>query len=150
MLTPSPKRTSAKSAAAQMKLALPFVVDPMFQPIENDRKRDFDISQKTLHYATALQLEKTGIKWETAQGWTTYLFSAGPSGHVAIHEKHQLIQEAETELDALIKQVLDEEAENWANEEKNRLPCRILLSNIAASADAEDIALFLSEFKYDM
>jgi hypothetical protein len=150
MLTPSPKLTTTKSAAAKMKPTPPFVVGPMLQRNESGRKRDLGISEKALCYATALQLEKTGIKWEMAQGWTTYLFSAGPSGNIAVREKYQLIKEADTELDALIKQVLDEETAYWANWEKDLLPCRLLLWNIAAGAVAEDIALFLSEFKYDM
>ncbi|KAF2441198.1 hypothetical protein P171DRAFT_91693 [Karstenula rhodostoma CBS 690.94] len=149
MLGPSPIRPTA-SAGAKMQAAAPFAVSPTLQRIKNNQKSDLDISQKTLFYATALQLEKTGIKWELAQGWTTYLFSVGSRGHVAVRQKYQFVEEAKTELDILIKQVLDEEAAYWANQEKNTLPCRLLLSNIAASADSEEVASFLSEFRYDI
>ncbi|KAJ4344563.1 uncharacterized protein N0V89_012307 [Didymosphaeria variabile] len=150
LLMPSPKPVIAKPTAAETQPVPPFVVGPTLQRIESDRKRDHGISRNVLYYAAALQLEKAGVKWEIAQAWTAYLFSAGATGHDAVREKQQLVEEAKAELDALIKQVLDEEAAYWANQEKVLLPRRLLLSNISAGADAEEVASFLSEFKYDI
>ncbi|OAG00379.1 uncharacterized protein CC84DRAFT_1168485 [Paraphaeosphaeria sporulosa] len=149
ILAPVSKRSLVPDMAKLQDAAV-HAVGPTLQRIKNDRKRDLPILQKALCYATALQLEKSGIKWELAQGWTIYLFSAGSSGYVAVREKRQLVEEAKAELDAIIKQVIDEEASYCANQEKNILPCRLLLSNIAAGADADEVALFLSEFKYDI
>lgn len=150
MLTPSPKQKTATSALAKMQLATPFTMDPTLERIKNDQKRVITIPQKALCYATALQLEKTGIKWGLVQGWTRYLFSAGSSGHTAVREKSQLVEAANAELDALIKEVVDDDGAYLASQKKNILPCRLFLSNIAAGAGAEEVALYLSEFRHDM
>lgn len=128
-----------------MRAAAGFGAGPALQQIKNDRKCD-----EELCLATALQLEKTGVKWDLAQSWTTYLFSGGSRGHLAMHEKHKLVEEAETELDAIIKQSLEEDAVYRKSQEKKIFPCRLLLSNIAAGAGTDDVAWFLSDFKYDM
>ncbi|KAL5426812.1 hypothetical protein PMIN04_001748 [Paraphaeosphaeria minitans] len=146
MLVPPPKRPT-ESTVVKMQGAAAYAVGPTLQGTDNDWKREIAISQKDLCYDTALQLEKAGIKWELAQGWTTYLFSAGSRGNVAVREKQQLVKEAKAELGVIIKQVLDEEV---AYCEKNILPRRLLLSNIAVGADVDEVALFLSEFKYDI
>ncbi|KAL1595826.1 hypothetical protein SLS60_009516 [Paraconiothyrium brasiliense] len=150
LLTPSPKQVTAKPNAAETQSEPAFIVGPTLQRIKSEQRGDLGISQNVLYYATALQLEKVGAKWEVAQGWTAYLFSAGASGYDAVRKKQQVVKKANAELDALIQQVLDEEAIYWANQEKDLLPRRLLLSNISAGADAEEVALFFSEFRYDI
>lgn len=150
ILVPSPAPIIAQPTVARSKLAKLSGFGPPLQQNENSQRRDSGISYKLLYYATALQLEKTGIAWERSQGWTTYLFSASSKGYYALKEKHKLVEDAKRELDALIKQTIEEEAIYREQEEQVLRPCRLLLSNIAAGADMEEVAHVFSEFKYDM
>ncbi|KAF1920065.1 hypothetical protein BDU57DRAFT_508165 [Ampelomyces quisqualis] len=101
-------------------------------------------------YVIALQLEKAGLPWEQLRSWTTYLFSSGPDGHEACQEKDKIVQLATYELDAIIKQNLGDESRDLEAEHLARLPCRVVVSNIAAGADEDDLKEFFYPFRYQV
>lgn len=98
----------------------------------------------------ALQLEKTGCNWEQVKAWTEYLFSNGLNGYTAQKEKEAIIQRAELELEQTKEYVLSEEAVYRAAEEKASLPFRLLVTNIAADADEEELAVLFWDFRFEM
>ena len=128
----------------------PSIVGPTLQRIKVDRECEHKVPREYVYYTTPLQLESAGCDWERVRGWTTYLFSGGPTGHAAVRHRNQLIEEAAKELDTIITEVLDEELAYCAKKEKTVLPCRLIVTNIAASADVEELALLFWEFKFDM
>ena len=99
-------------------------------------------------YVIAIQLENTGFKWEEAQGWTTYLFSNGLDGYKARQEKDRILQQATEELDEIIQQVSQEEGRYLSTENRARLPCRLIVSNIAADAGEEELKEFFYPFRF--
>lgn len=168
MFSPPSKETPAKSTASKEQTSPAFIIGPNLRRIEKDQDRGLKASrqvasdcdqvvqhsQEELCQTIVLQLENGGVDWRRIQGWTEYLFSAGPSGHEAIREakreNDEAVRAAEEELDAIIKQVLEEEAAYSAEQEKKLVHCRLIVSNIAAGADVDEVALFFSEFKYDL
>jgi hypothetical protein len=90
----------------------------------------------------ALQLETAGVNSEEAQGWTEYLFGSGLNSHKKQQEKATVVAQAEKELDELIEYTLREEERYQRTENERRLPCRLIVSNIAADAAEEDLKEF--------
>jgi hypothetical protein len=139
MLSPSydqnsPADTKKMSSLSFINSKPKTVVDPIVVP-----------------YIIALQLERAGIPWEEAQGWTTYLFSEGLDGHKARRAKDEIVAQAAWDLDQLIEYVLLEEKQYLAIDNEVRRPCRLIVSNIAAGACVEDLKdLFSSQFHFSM
>jgi hypothetical protein len=104
----------------------------------------------SIPYAVALMLESTGIKWEDAKAWCTYLFSSGMDGYEAKKERVEYVKREQVKLDALIEQTLKEEKEYLAVEEKNKLPFRLIVSNLAAGVDTDAIRIFFKDCVWDM
>jgi hypothetical protein len=104
----------------------------------------------SIPYVVALMLESAGIKWEEAMGWCTFLFSSGMDGYEAVKEREEMVKHEEAKLDVLIKQTLEEMKEDFAREEKKRLPFRLIVSNLAADIDTDAIRIFFKDFAWDM
>lgn len=119
-------------------------------PKEDDQNQGAQTPLDVSHHELALELEKIGVNLEALQDRSAYLFSKGPSGHNAVHEKYEFVRDATQELDALIEQTLKEESAYLKKKEQELIPCRLIVSNIAADADEEELALVFFEFKYDM
>ena len=99
-------------------------------------------------YVIALQLEIAGLPWEEVQGWTTYLFSDGFSNYKACQERDAIVKRANEELDKTIAQVTEESKHYLSIQNEARLPCRVIISNIAAGAEVEDIQEFFHSFRF--
>lgn len=117
------------------------------EPID---KPETKLDQEVVPYAIVLQLERAGAEWNKVQGWTEYLFSEGPNGHKEVAEKTRLIENAVADLDAVIEQTLKDEIVYRTTEEQAAVPCRLIVTNLAADADEDEIAYLFHEFKYDM
>lgn len=111
---------------------------------------DTGLPQKCIAYAIAMILESADCGWEVARGWTTYLYSSGLDGYPAQAAKNALVKRATQELDGIIQNVLDVEEGHRLAEEKDRLPCRLIISNLAAGAEEEDVRFFFRSFAYNM
>jgi hypothetical protein len=98
----------------------------------------------------ALQLEEAGLPWEHLRGWTTYLFSSGLDGYRACQEKDKIVKQAAEELGAIIKQTLESEKRYQDAEDLARLPRRLIVSNIAAGADEDDLKEFFHPLRYQV
>jgi hypothetical protein len=99
-------------------------------------------------YVVALQLEIAGLPWEELQGWTTYLFSEGFSSYKACQERDAIVKRADEELNETIAQVTEESKHYLSIQNKARLPCRVIISNIAAGAEVEDLQEFFHSFRF--
>ncbi|KAH4005146.1 hypothetical protein HBI13_024800 [Parastagonospora nodorum] len=106
------------------------------------------LDKTLLPYTIALQLEIAGIPWEEIQGWTTYLFSEGLDGYKACQDKDAIVKRANEELDKTIAQVTEETKHYWGIQDEVRLPCRVIISNIAAGADVGDLQEFFRSFRF--
>lgn len=104
------------------------------------------LPEECIPYAIAIILENSGYNWEAAKGWTTYLFSNGLDGYHAQQQKEGMVKQATAELDRIIEEVTAEEIRYREIDEKKRLPCRVILSNIAVDAVDEDIRNVLYQF----
>ncbi|KAF1845644.1 uncharacterized protein K460DRAFT_112107 [Cucurbitaria berberidis CBS 394.84] len=105
--------------------------------------------ERSIPYAVALELEVMGFKWELVKGWTTYVFSAGLDGQVAQQHKNAIIKRAEEELSTIIQHTMKEELRYREVEERERLPGRIIVSNLAADAGEEDLKQVLYKYRHD-
>jgi hypothetical protein len=97
----------------------------------------------------ALRLEKAGVQnWEALQGWTQYLFSDGPNGHVARRQQQEAsTSQALTKTEKKGDRSLQEEVKNCAAKENTILSCRLIVTNIAASAGKEEIGRLFARFE---
>lgn len=98
----------------------------------------------------ALQLEMADTQWEVALGWTTYLFSNDLHGHQARRKKDEIVAQATKDMDEIIDQALYEEELYRGTEDKNRIPRRIIVSNLAAGAGEDDLQKFFYPLRYMM
>ncbi|KAH9860410.1 hypothetical protein J1614_011741 [Plenodomus biglobosus] len=64
--------------------------------------------------------------------------------------KNAMIQRATQELDDIIQNTLEAEKRHKLAEEKERLPCRLIISNVAAGAEEEDVLFFFRSHAYDI
>ncbi|KAH7401944.1 hypothetical protein DE146DRAFT_449278 [Phaeosphaeria sp. MPI-PUGE-AT-0046c] len=99
-------------------------------------------------YVVALQLEVAETPWEVALGWTKYLFGTSLDSHEARRKKDNILAQASQELDAVIEQVLREEEHHLGTEDKNRIPRRLIVSNLAAGASGDDLQEFFYPLRY--
>jgi hypothetical protein len=115
-----------------------------------DMEEDVGWEEEWISYAVALRLESAGCNWEDVQGWFTYLFSTGMNSYDAQVQKEEMIKRENEKLDAIIEYVLEEEKRYIEIEDKERLPCRLIVSNLAADTDKEAVRVFFSEYKWDL
>lgn len=101
-------------------------------------------------YIVALQLEMAGTHWEAALGWTKYLFSTGLDGHQARHKKDEILAQADKDMTEIIQQVLRDEEHYLGTEDRNKIPRRLIVSNLAAGAREEDLKEFFYSLRYMM
>lgn len=113
------------------------------------RQHEAPLAKESLPYAVALQLEKAECDWEGVTQFTTYLFSNGPNGYQVQQEKERCIQQANDKLNEHYQQFLEDEKDFLAAEETARLRRCVVVTNIAADAEEDDICDELaSHFKF--
>ncbi|KAF1953829.1 hypothetical protein CC80DRAFT_595399 [Byssothecium circinans] len=117
---------------------------------ETVQHQAMDLSRELLPRAIALRLEQAAIQWDKVQGWTEYLFSDGPNGHVAQREEDIFMQNAFAQLEELKQKNLEDEAIQLATEEQACLPRRLVVTNIAADADEEELEELFKDFKWEI
>jgi hypothetical protein len=104
----------------------------------------------SIPYAVALMLENAGIKWEEINGWCKHFFSSGMDGWEAKKEREEMVKREQAKLDVLIEQTLEDEKVHLAVEEKQKLPLRLIVKNLAADIDTDAIRMFFKRFVWDM
>jgi hypothetical protein len=123
---------------------------PIASQVQATQPPNDGFEKAIIPYVIALQLEKAGLPWEQLQSWTTYLFSAGFDGYEACRKKEKIVKQAEDQLNAMIKQALGDESKYLEAENLARLPCRLVVSNIAAGAEEDDLKEFFWPLRYQM
>lgn len=108
------------------------------------------LEKAVIPYVISLQLEKVGLPWEQLRSWTTYLFSSGLESHEACRKKEKIVKQADDQLNAIIKQALGDESNYLEAENLARMPCRLVVSNIAAGAEEDDLKKFFWPLRYQM
>lgn len=106
------------------------------------------LDKNLIPYVIALQLEVAGLPWEELQGWTTCLFSERLDSYKACQEKDAIVKRANEELNKTIAQVTEESKHYLSIQNEVRLPCRVIISNIAAGADVGDLQEFFHSFRF--
>lgn len=107
-------------------------------------------NKEIIPYTIALQLELAGTQWDMALGWTKYLFSTGLDSHQARRKKDMIVAQADKDLDKVVQQVLRDEEHYLGAEDRNKIPRRLIVSNLAAGASAEDLEVFFYAMRYMM
>jgi hypothetical protein len=102
------------------------------------------IEKELLPYVILLSLEAKRLPWEKLLAWTKYLFSSGARGYKAQQEQQAYIQREEAKLTKIIDEVSAEEAsaeeaKRHAAADKRHLLNRIIVTNVAAGAEVEDL-----------
>jgi hypothetical protein len=113
-------------------------------------EEDAGLEKECIPYAVALRLESAMCKWKDVQDWFTYLFSTGMNSYDAQVQKEEMVKRENEKLDAIIEYVLEKEKRYREIEDKERLPYRLIASNLAADTDEEAIRMFFSEYRWDM
>lgn len=108
------------------------------------------LPRKVIAHMIALLLENADCGWEVVKGWTTYLYSSGLDGHSAQAAKEAMVKRATEELANIIQGIGEIETECEKRDEKERLSCRLNVSNLAAGAEEEDVRDFFLLHDYDM
>lgn len=108
------------------------------------------LDRKVIPYVVALQLEHSDIQWDRAQGWTTYLYSSCLDGYEAQRKKGIAVAHAEHGLKKIIDSVLRVEDESRSKAEETKLQRRLIVSNLAAGADAEEVERQFWKHGYEM
>lgn len=101
-------------------------------------------------YVVALVLEQAGLQWEHAQGWTTSLFSSGLNSYKAQRDKETAVLNAEHALKTIIHSVMGVEAGIMRKGEETKLQRQLIISNLAASADEQEMRRQLWKYRHDM
>ncbi len=89
------------------------------------------LDKRAIEFAIALELERTACEWEFAKGWTTYIFSSGLEGQQAQQNKIAMIARATKNLESIIHRCTEEERE--------KLACRLIVSNLATDAGEDEV-----------
>lgn len=153
MFSPSSDRSSHDLARSHTQLSrAPGAGDSNALRAQDDVHDDSanGLAQRSIPYAVALGLEITGCEWEVVKGWTTYMFSSGLEGHVAQQQKNAMVKRATEELEIIIQHTLKEELRYRELDDKERLPGRLIVSNLAADADEEELRWVFYKERFDM
>lgn len=108
------------------------------------------LQPEAVPYVVALALEYSRVSWEYARGWTTCLFSSGLDSYEAQKEKEVAVARAEEALQDIITSVIEVETENRRKAEETKLQCRLIVSNLAAGADEEEMERQFWKYRYDL
>lgn len=142
-------KTSSKSSSIS-KTPLTPVSELNFQQVAHQNallpKPSEEINRVTPR-KIALYLENSGCEWEKVAAWIQYLFGSGANSDKAQKEQDEYIRKTEEDLNKLIEYTLAEEREFQATRDKELLPCRIVVTNIAADAGKEELALIFNKFE---
>jgi hypothetical protein len=137
--------TSPSFIASGMETPLRFGFEPRTEP----RRPKASLAKEYVPYAVALQLEKAGCDWERTAHFTAYLFSSGLDGYKAQQEKEHFIRQASDKHNEIIQQFVEEEKATRAAEDTTRLHRRLIVTNIAADAQQDDVfKMFASHLKF--
>jgi hypothetical protein len=101
---------------------------------------------EAIPYVVALELELSDCEWAVAQGWTRCLFSS----YEAQKEKETAVTHAEETLQKTIDSVMKVEQDNHRKDEETKLQRRLIVSNLAASSEAEEVERQFWQYRYDM
>jgi hypothetical protein len=109
-----------------------------------------DLPSEAIPYVVALELERSGCEWEVAQGWTRCLFSSGLASYEVQRDKEIAVAHAEAALEKIITSVMEAEEEKRRKDEETKLQRRLIVTNLAAGADAEEMERQFRQYRYDM
>ncbi|KAJ4411128.1 hypothetical protein N0V91_001501 [Didymella pomorum] len=109
-----------------------------------------DLSSGAIPYAVGLELELSGCEWAVAQGWMRCLFSSSLDSYEAQKEMEIAVAHAEEALQKTIASVMQVEEENRQKDEERELQRRLIVSNLAAGADAEEMERQIWQYRYDI
>ncbi|KNG49225.1 secretory component protein shr3 [Stemphylium lycopersici] len=131
---------------------------PTFVTVDRDKTahpqppptKSDNLEPEVIPYVLALMMESGGYRWEELDGWCKYLFNSAADAHRTKKEGEKMIKSENEKLDATIAYVMQEEKKYRAMDEKKRLPCRLIVSNLAAGVDEEAIRIFFSEYEWNM
>ncbi|KAF3052947.1 hypothetical protein E8E11_003933 [Didymella keratinophila] len=108
------------------------------------------LPSEAIPHAVALELELSGCDWAVVQGWTRCLFSSGLDSYRAQKEKEIAVVHAEEALQKTIASVMKVEEENRQKDEETKLQRRLIVSNLAAGADAEEMERQFWQYRSDI
>lgn len=108
------------------------------------------LEKECLPYLAVVQLERASCEWEVADSWTKYLFGDDLNSYNALLRKGTTVQQAILHLRQITELFLQEEKARHVGQEKDSFPCRLLVSNIAADADEEELTMLFHEFEHEM
>ena len=97
------------------------------------------LDSDAIPYIVALQLQHSQCQWEYAQGWTARLFSSGPASYDAQKAKQRAVTHAEAVLQRTMTSAMAAEEKTRLEAEQNKLPRRLIVSNLAAAADEDEL-----------
>lgn len=98
-----------------------------------------DLPSGVVPYVVALELQVSGCEWVVVQGWTQCLFSSGMNSYEAQQDKGIAVAHAEEALQQIIGTVLEAEEEHQRKDGQTKLERRLIVSNLAAGADVEEV-----------
>lgn len=101
--------------------------------------------QEITPHAVALGLENDGSDWRYVQARLTHLFNSDLNDYEALMEKLDMIQRTEAEWNARTEEFMREELKYQEQKELQRKSRRLILSNVAADAEEDDIRSFFAE-----
>jgi hypothetical protein len=120
-----------------------------FEPRTEPRRPEASLAKECVPYAVALQLEYAGCDWEVTAQYTAYLFSSDLDGYKAQQEKEYVIRQASDKHNEVIQQFIEEEEATRAAENTTSLHRRLIVTNIAADAQEDDVfKIFAPHFKF--
>ena len=101
-------------------------------------------------FIVALQLRRSNSQWEHVQGWTTCLYSAGLNSYEAQKGKERAVAHAEDTLNKIISSVMEVEEISRRKAEETKLQRRLIVSNLAAGADKEEMEHQFWKHRYEV
>jgi hypothetical protein len=123
-------------------------IEDLYVKLSNNQDEIESVCPKELvPYVIALELEMSGQEWEKGLLWTEYLFGSDLNSHKAEQEKAAVVAQTEKDLHELIEYTLHEEEKYQQAETERRLPCRVVVSNIATAVDIGDLKVFFYGFR---
>jgi hypothetical protein len=145
ILSSSGRDASPSFISRRMETPLRFEFEPRTEP----RRSEASLPKECVPYAVALQLENAGCDWEVIAQYTAYLFSDGLDGYKAQQEKEYVIRQASEKHYEVVAQFIEEEKAARAAENTTSLHRRLIVTNIAADAQEDDVfKIFAPHFKF--
>lgn len=101
-------------------------------------------------YHLTPQPEYSDVQWDHARAQTEYLFGPDLDNEKAQEEEKLAVARAEEALNRIIRDVMDAEEDFRRKEEETKLRRRLIVSNLAASADLKEIKRQFGEHGREM